>query len=99
MRIPFVTRWIEGKKAAVKAVIASADDLQQTANSLAYSEARSLARLARRAGDQSNSKFWSRVAVEIARREGREIGMTVADRYDLAEREARKAHVSGGSTS
>lgn len=44
---------------------------------LAYAEAREQARMER----TGQSRFWGHVAIEIARREEREVGVSGADRY------------------
>ena len=60
---------VELKAAALLAVD------ERTAYDVARKEGRRLR------GDARQARFWSRVAREIAKREGREIGVTGADRY------------------
>ena len=48
----------------------------------AYYEARTRARTCRGKRDRAGDRHWSRVAVEVAKREGRVIGEKVADRYE-----------------
>lgn len=64
-------------------VEAKAGDFITVHGSLAYSVAREQARSDRVGRRWTESRFWSCVAVEIAKREGRagEIGVTGADRY------------------
>lgn len=62
-----------------------ASDLLTFLGEYAYYEARERARTCRSKRDRAGDRHWSRVAVEIAGREGRVIGETVADRYE-AER-------------
>ena len=83
MRLP---RWISDRFRPAqfqRQAQAKAEDLIAVRGALAYAEAREQARIERRAGRGSEDRFWSRVAVEIARREGREdqIGATGADRF------------------
>jgi hypothetical protein len=47
----------------------------------AYPEARERARRGRERLDRSDARHWTKVAVEIARRTGREVGVSTADRY------------------
>jgi hypothetical protein len=63
-------------------VRAEADSLISAMGELAYPEARERARSAREAGDRAGDRLWSRVAVEIAARTGREVGVKGADRYE-----------------
>lgn len=49
---------------------------------MAYNEARTRARACRHRDDRRGDRHWSKVAVEIARRDGREIGVKAADRYE-----------------
>lgn len=62
-----------------------ASDLLTFLGKYAYYEARERARTCRSKGDRDGDRHWSRVAVEIAGREGRVIGEKVGDRYE-AER-------------
>jgi hypothetical protein len=50
---------------------------------MAYDEARERARSCRNKQDGQGERLWSRVAVTIAKRTGREIGVKAADRYQL----------------
>jgi hypothetical protein len=59
-----------------------ADSLISAMGKLAFPEARERARSAWEAGDRAGDRFWSRVAVEIAARTGREVGVMAADRYE-----------------
>ena len=68
-----------------KRVQGDASDLLTFLGEYAYYEARERARTCRSKRDRAGDRHWSRVAVEIAGREGRVIGETVADRYE-AER-------------
>jgi hypothetical protein len=47
----------------------------------AYSVARNATHLARNRADSRSEKFFAMIAVEIARRTGREIGVDTATRY------------------
>lgn len=61
---------------------------------MAYDEARTRARACRHRDDRRGDRHWSKVAVEIARRTGREIGVKAADRYERDGRSAsRVRHV------
>lgn len=80
MRLP---RWIFDRLRPAqfrRQVEGKAADLIAVHGALAYAEAREQARIERRTGRGGECRFWSRVAVEIARREGRQIGVTGADR-------------------
>lgn len=59
-----------------------AADLLRFLGNHAYYEARTRARTCRGRRDRAGDRHWSRVAVEVARREGRVIGEKVADRYE-----------------
>lgn len=63
-------------------VAAKATDLLAVHGALAYRVAREQARIERAAHRSTENRFWSRVAVEIARREGRadQIGVKGSDR-------------------
>lgn len=62
-------------------MIADAEQLIAEHGDLAYAEARSRARQARET-DHAADLHWSRVAVLIAERTGREIGVKGANRYE-----------------
>jgi hypothetical protein len=64
-------------------VAAKAVDLLAVHGSLAYRVAREQARMERAGGRSTECRFWSRVAVEIVKREGRadQIGVKGADRW------------------
>lgn len=72
-------------RARRKRVQGDASDLLTFLGEYAYYEARERARTCRSKRDRAGDRHWSRVAVEIAGREGRVIGETVADGYE-AER-------------
>lgn len=55
---------------------------------MAYDEARTRARACRHRNDRRGDRHWSKVAVEIAKRTGREIGVKAADRYERDNRSA-----------
>lgn len=68
---------------------------------MAYKEARHRARACRQSVDRDGERFWSRVAVTVARRTGREIGLKAADRYEedaSGEGRARHRHEVAVST-
>lgn len=60
---------------------------------MAYDEARTRARACRHRDDREGDRHWSKVAVEIAKRTGREIGVKAADRYEWDSRSPRLRHV------
>lgn len=64
-------------------VATKATDLLTVHGALAYRVAREQARLERAAQRGTENRFWSRVAVEIARREGRadQIGVKGGDQW------------------
>lgn len=64
------------------AVERAAEELQTWLGDLGYTEARSRAREARGNDDRAKDLHWTRVADEIAKREGRIVGQKVADRYE-----------------
>ena len=61
-----------------------------------YHEARTRARAYRHCDDGGGDRHWSKVAVEIAKRTGREIGVKAADRYERDSRPARWVRRQGG---
>lgn len=77
----FLVRWRE-RRARVEREAAT---LLLFLGDMAYDEARGRARACRARKDGDGDRVWSQVAVSIAKRTGREIGVEVADRY---EREA-----------
>jgi hypothetical protein len=64
-------------------VAGKATDLLSVHGGLAYRVAREQARMERAGGRLTECRFWSRVAVDIARREGRadQIGVKGGDRW------------------
>lgn len=61
---------------------------------MACDEARTRARACRGRDDRRDDRHWSKVAVEVAKRTGREIGVKAADRYEQDSRSApRVRHV------
>ena len=63
-----------------KRVQREADTLITFLGEMAYDEARDRARACRAKGDDAGDRLWSKVAITIARRTGREIGVKIADR-------------------
>ena len=57
---------------------------------------RTRARACRHCDDGGGDRHWSKVAVEIAKRTGREIGVKAADRYERDSRPARWVRRQGG---
>ncbi|MGN8097857.1 hypothetical protein [Methylobacterium sp. 22177] len=78
-----------GPRLPSTAVMAKADGLTAVYGDFAYGEARLIARGERAKRRPKEDRFWSQVALEIARRQGREIGVKGADRWF---REARAIH-------
>jgi hypothetical protein len=58
-----------------------ADELMRLHGGGAYSVARQCMRLARAYGDRRTEQYFSKVAMEIAKRAGHEIGLDTATRY------------------
>lgn len=78
-------RFLRGRRARLDAVEAEAASLLTFLGGMAYPEARDRARACRLKGDRAGDRFWSKVAVSIAKRTGREIGVKAADRYGCEE--------------
>ena len=86
----FLLEWRPRREAIVRA----AAELMTFLGDMAYDEARGRARTCRIRDDRRGDRHWSKVAVEIAKRTGREIGVKVADRYERENRSApRVRHV------
>lgn len=82
----FLARWRERRERVER----EAANLLMFLGDIAYDEARGRARTCRSKRDGEGNRFWSRVAVAIAKRAGREIGVKAADRYEEeATREGR----------
>ncbi|TDR89539.1 hypothetical protein [Enterovirga rhinocerotis] len=62
-------------------VAREATDLMNWMGEMAYAGARQRAREARGRQDDADARLWAKVAVEIARRTGQDIGIKGADRY------------------
>jgi hypothetical protein len=62
-------------------VRAEASELMLRHEIVAYSIARKAMRTARRRGDARSEKVFAKVAIEIAGRTGREVGVDTATRY------------------
>lgn len=77
----FLLEWRSRREAIAR----EAAELMMFLGKMAYDEARSRARACRHRGNRQGHRHWSKVAVEIAKRTGREIVVKAADRY---EREA-----------
>ncbi len=73
----FLTRWLN----APQIVVDDAADLIARYGNAAYHEARNRARLARLGHGDRPDEHWGRVAKEIARRQGIEVGLDTATRY------------------
>lgn len=82
--VRFLLEWRSRREAIAR----GAAELMTFLGDMAYDEARTRARACRRRDDRRGDRHWSKVAVEIAKRTGREIGVKVADRY---ERDSRLA--------
>lgn len=78
MRLAWLDEWL-CLGPVREAVERKAADLLTVDERTAYDIAREEGR--RHRANARQARFWSRVAREIARREGREIGVTGADRY------------------
>lgn len=87
-------RFLANRRERRARVKQDAADLLTFLGDHAYYEARSRARTCRGKRDQAGDRHWSRVAVEVASREGRVIGEKVADRYeaDRASPSSRPVH-------
>jgi hypothetical protein len=70
------------RRARREQIRGEADSLIRAMGELAYPEARERARFCRERRDRAGDRLWSRVAVEIAARTGREVGVEAADRYE-----------------
>lgn len=64
-----------------QAVLGEADEFMELYGDHAYIEARKAMRAARGRGDGRQEKFFTRVAIEIAKRTEIEIGLDTATRY------------------
>ncbi|GLS45569.1 hypothetical protein [Methylobacterium brachythecii] len=76
-----IFRRLLGRGRTKRTAAKSAQELIAEHGGLAYQEARRRARNARSVGFGEGDRYWSRVAREIGRLEGREIGVKTADRY------------------
>ena len=65
-----------------KRVERETDTLITFLGEMAYDEARDRARVCRNKGDDAGDRLWSKVAVTIAKRTGREIGVKIEDRIE-----------------
>lgn len=81
------SRFLEKRRERRRAIEREAGHLLTFLGDMAYGEARSRARACRGKHDRDVDRFWSKVAVEIARRTGREIGVKVTDRYEADRHE------------
>lgn len=73
-----------------EAIARGAKELMTFLGEMAYDEARTRARACRHRDDRRGDRHWSKVAVEITRRTGREIGVKAADRYEQDSRSASR---------
>lgn len=88
--VRFLVEWRLRREAIARA----AAELITFLGDMAYDEARSRARACRHRDDRQGDRHWSKVAVEIAKRTGREVGVKAADRYERDNRPApRLGHV------
>ena len=82
----FLVEWRSRREAIAR----GAAELMTFLGDMAYDEARTRARTCRHRDDQRGDRHWSKVAVEIAKRTGREIGVKAADRYERDSRPATR---------
>ena len=85
--VRFLVDWRSRRAAIARA----AGELMTFLGDMAYDEARTRARACRRRDDRRGDRHWSKVAVEIAKRTGREIGVKVADRYERDSQPAQRS--------
>lgn len=71
-------RWLKNHH---RVVLAEADEFMEFYGDRAYAEARKEMRAARRRGDRRQEKFFTHVALEIAKRTEIEVGRDTATRY------------------
>ncbi|CAA9360675.1 MAG: hypothetical protein AVDCRST_MAG90-2996 [uncultured Microvirga sp.] len=83
------SRFLQQRRERRRAVDREAGQLLTFLGDMAYDEARSRARACRGKDDRDGAGFWSKVAVEIANRTDREIGVKVVDRLDRDRDEPR----------
>lgn len=80
--VRFLLEWRSRREAIAR----GASELMTFLGDMAYDEARGRARACRHRDDRRGDRHWSKVAVEIAKRTGREIGVKAADRYERDSR-------------
>jgi hypothetical protein len=78
----WLTSHLQSRRERREAIAREAEQLILFLDDMAYDEARTRARSCRTKQDWAGDRFWSQVAVEIARRTGRVIGAKAADRYE-----------------
>ena len=78
----WICRLLQSRRERRERIERDAGALLTFLGDMAYPEARNRARACRGMGDRAGDRFWSRVAVSIAKRTGREIGVKAADRYE-----------------
>lgn len=78
----WLSRFLHVRRERREAVQREAGSLITFLDDMAYPEARNRARACRAKGDRAGDRFWSKVAVTVARRTGRDIGVKAADRYE-----------------
>lgn len=78
-----IRAWLQRRCELRERIRKEATDLITFLGDHAYGEARGRARAARKVGSRRLYGYYSKVAVEIAARTGRDVGVTGADRYPV----------------